>query len=125
MSSDDQTVTAPDGGTDPAPSGSTDDRLDALTDRVDKLAQAVAAMVPGSHAAAQQRTEDRLDRPSSVEDQVAAALQQADADRAEQERRARIDGDLTQVKTDLAQLREQPPRPPVPRRRTFLGWGHE
>ena len=125
MSTDDQTTTAPDGGTDPAPSGSTDDRLDALTDRVDKLAQAVAGLVPGSHAQAEQRTADRLDRPSSVEEQVAAALQQAQADQAEQERRARIDGQLSDVQTRLAELHEQPPKPPVPRRRTLLGWGQE
>jgi hypothetical protein len=120
MSDDEATTTAPDGGTGPGPDAP--DRLDRLEDKVGKLAEAVAALVPGTHAEAQDHTEDRLDRPSSVEEQVAHALAQARADDAKHEREAALHGDVQTVKDDLAKLREKPPAAPVPRRERLLGW---
>lgn len=117
---DDQTSPAPDGGTDPGPDAP--DRMDRIENKVDRLAEAVAALVPGTHAEAQDRTENRLDRPSSVEEQVQHALAQAQADQDKRDREAALHGDVQSVKDDLAKLREKPPAAPVPRRERLLGW---
>lgn len=50
------------------------ERYDALSARIDQLAAQIARIVPSSHAEAQGREERRLDRPSSVEDQVRRSL---------------------------------------------------
>lgn len=117
----DQDTTAPDGGTDPAgPDGG--DRLDRLESKVDRLADAVANLIPGSHAEATDRTEARLDRPSSVEEQVAHALRQAQEDQERRVKEARLAGDVQSVKDSVAALQEKPPAAPIPRREKLLGW---
>jgi hypothetical protein len=92
-------------------------KLDAILDKLGHL-------VPGSHAEAQQHTEERLDRPASVAEQVRAELARADA-----ERKAQADADADksereQMREQLAALREKPPDPPMPLRSRVLmkGW---
>lgn len=60
--------------TSPETSGGAPDRYDSLSARIDQLAAQVARIVPSSHAEAQGREETRLNRPSSVEDQVRRSL---------------------------------------------------
>lgn len=99
------------------------ERLDRVEDKLDKLADAVNRLLPGSHKEAEHRTEERLDRSSSIEEQVAAELEkrdrlareQADADAAKAERET--------TAQRLARLEERPPAPPRSRRTTLLGWG--
>jgi hypothetical protein len=103
--------------------GAQGDRLDRLEQRIETIAHAVERLLPGSHGEAQQRTEDRLDRPTDVQQQVRAELERRDRVAAEQaaadtERKERED-----LKTQVARLSEQPPQPPVPRRTRLLGWG--
>jgi flagellar motility protein MotE (MotC chaperone) len=98
-------------------------RLDRLEGKVDKLADMLAKLVPsGSHADAQARTERRLDRPSTVEEQVRAELAKARADqeRAEQEQAAKAEQET--VAQRLARLEEVKPEPPE-RRSTRVMWG--
>jgi len=103
--------------------GAGDDRLTRLEQRVEMIADAVNRLLPGSHGEAQQRTEERLDRPTDVQTAVRAELERRDRVAAEQaaadtERRERAD-----LATAVARLQEQPPAPPVPRRTRMLGWG--
>jgi len=94
--------------------------INALSAKVDKLAELVEKILPGSHDEAQTRTEEHLDRPSTVEEQVRAELARA----REEEQRAQADtADKEDVKTRLAKLEETPPAQPVPRRTRMLGWG--
>jgi len=92
--------------------------------KLDQIIGQLAKLLPGSHAEAQQRTEDRLDRPASVAEQVRAELARADA-----ERKAQTDADADksereQMREQLAALREKPPVPPMPLRSRILmkGW---
>ena len=98
-------------------------RLERLEQRVETIADAVNRLLPGSHGDAQQRTEDRLDRPTDVQTAVRAELDRrdraaADAAAAETERNER-----RTLAEQVARLSEQPPQPPVPRRTRLLGWG--
>lgn len=98
-------------------------RLDRLEQRIETIADAVNRLLPGSHADAQQRTEDRLSRPDDVQEQVRAELERRDkaaADKAaaDAERKERED-----LRTQVARLSEQPPQPQTPRRTKMLGWG--
>jgi aminoglycoside phosphotransferase family enzyme len=93
-------------------------KLDAILDKLGHL-------VPGSHAEAQQRTEDRLDRPASVAEQVRAELARAEQERAEQDAADADKSEREQMREQLAALREKPPVPPMPLRSRILmkGWG--
>jgi len=124
-----QTSAAADPPSDPGSSGSssTEDRLGHLETAVERIEAAIGRLVPGSHAEAQQRTEQRLDRGSSVAEQVRAELARAKeeetaaaatATAAETEQNER-----RQVAERLARLEEQPPAPPRSRRTVLLGWG--
>lgn len=102
----------------PAPAqhdGSTDERLT-------RIENALAALVPGSHAQAQAHTERRLDRPSTVAEQVQAELAKAREKQQREEAEAARASELAGLKQTVAQLAEKPPEPPV-RAVTRLMWG--
>ena len=104
----------------PAPEG---DRLTRLEQRPETIANALERLLPGSHAEAQQRTEDRLDRPTDVQSAVRAELDRRDRAAAEA---AAADSERSERRTlaeQVAKLQEQPPAPPVPKRTKLLGWG--
>jgi hypothetical protein len=90
---------------------------------LERIETALANLMPGSRAEARDQVEGRLDRPSSVQEQVRAELERA---RQEQERAAAEDADKADretVKQRLAKLEEMPPRQPVRRATRLLGWG--
>ena len=98
------------------------DRLAAVEDKLDRLAAAVARLVPGSHREAEQRTEDRLDRPSTVEEQVRAELAKRDRQAAEQKAADEAKSERESIREQLAKLQETAPAPPE-RRATRFMWG--
>lgn len=101
----------------------TDTRLARVESAVERIENTLARLVPTSHRQAEQRVEGRLDRPSSVEEQVRAELARA---KAEQEQAAAADADKAERETTaqrLAKLEERPPEPPVKRATKMLGWG--
>lgn len=105
------------------PEGSDHQRIARVESKVDQLISAVNKILPGSHAEAEQRTEERLDRGSTVEDQVRAELQRA---KQEQEAAEKADAEKREgesLKERLARLEEKPPAPPRSRRTALLGWG--
>ena len=113
-----------DGGQDHEHDGEQDDgRLDRLEQRIETIAEAVNRLLPGSRGEAQQRTEERLDRPTDVQAAVRAELERRDRTAAEQAAAATDRQEREDLKTQVARLSEQPPAPPVPRRTRLLGWG--
>jgi len=117
------TPPAPDSGAQQEPAGSVDQRLDRVESAVERLAGLVEKIVPGSHAEAQQRTETRLDRASSVQEEVRAELARAKQEQAAEAAAANEKSEREQMRADLAALREKPPAAPVARRTRLLGWG--
>lgn len=114
-----QETPAPAGGS----GGSDADRIGRVEQKVDRLAELVQKIVPGSHAEAQQRTEDRLNRPDDVAGQVRAELARA---RQEQDAAAaaeREKSEQQQLRETVRKLQETPPAAPTPRRTKLLGWG--
>lgn len=111
-------TTPPDGGETPIEQRV--DRLESgqqsLSDKLDEILSRLTGGGPAvSHDQAQQQTEDRLDRPSSVAEQV----------RAELARAAKEQNDVAERETiaqRLARLEETKPEPPQPRREKVM-WG--
>ena len=118
MADDEQPQTTGDEGGGP----DTGDRLGRLEDKVDRLADAVAGIVPATRGQAEQRTEHRLDRPSSVEEQVRAELARKDKAAAEKAEQDRLAAELAGVRDSVAALTEKRPAAPVPLREKILGW---
>lgn len=100
------------------------ERLGRLEDKVDKLAGLVARVLPGSHAEAQDRTEQHLDRGSSIEEAVQAELARRDKKAAEDQAAATAAAEKETLHQRLARLEEQPPQEPRSRlKRLAGGWG--
>lgn len=105
------------------PDGSTSERLGRVEAAVERIENALSRVLPGSHAEAQERTEERLDRPSSIEEQVRAELEKRDRQAAEQAAAEKEKADKETVAQRLARLEETPPAPPRLKRTALLGWG--
>jgi len=122
---DEQTGTAEDETGQAEHEGSQDDRLDRVENKLDQLTEAVAKLIPGSHAEAQQRTERRLDRPSRAEDVTRATVREELAKvKREDAEAAAGEAQQQSVADRLAKLEEQPPvqhRSPAKRFATH-GW---
>lgn len=73
----------------------------------------------GAHDDAGKLTQDRLAAPTTVEEQVAAALAAKD----KQAKEEGLHADVASVKQELAALKEQPPAPPERRVEKIMGWG--
>ena len=97
------------------------DRLDRLESKVDALAAAVGRLVPGIHKASTARVEARLDRPTTVEEQVQAELGRRDKEAKEKEWREGVDSRLAAAEAPKPPP-EQPPAPPIPLKQRILGW---
>jgi hypothetical protein len=90
--------------------------------RLDRLEAKLDQLLSSTHAKAEDHTGKRLDRPSTIEEQVRAELE-----RAEQERSAKAAADAAAAEQEtlaqrLARLEEKPPEQPAPRR-TRVMWG--
>jgi hypothetical protein len=109
-----------------------DDKPGALEDRVERLETGQSKILSkldellgtGSktHAAAQHHQEQRLDRPTTIEEQVRAELARKDA-----EAKAAADSDAEKserqtIKDQLAKLTEAKPAVPQPKRQRVM-WG--
>lgn len=94
------------------------DRLTRIEERLDTLAAAVSRLIPGSHKEAQQRTEERLDRPSTIEEKVREELARRDREAALKS----AQDEAQSLGQRVARLEEKPPEPPE-RRSTRVMWG--
>lgn len=109
------------------PPAGTEDRLDRLETDVSEvkgdIKQILAKLLPGNHAEAEHRTEEHLDRGSSLEDRVRAELARARKEDQDKTAADREKADAESMKERLARLEETPPAPPRSRRTALLGWG--
>ena len=99
----------------PAPAADVDARLG----RIEATLSALSGQL---HPAAQAHTERRLERPQRIEEQVEAALRQAEADRQAQADKADLAKFRTDTETALRELRETKPAQAV-RGLTKAMWG--
>lgn len=97
-------------------------RVDGLESKLDMILDRISGTEGQAHAAAQQHTEDRLDRPSSIADEIRQQL-------AEQQRQQRADAEkqgtsdrLAAVESSLAGMAEKVPEAPVRRVEKVMGW---
>ncbi len=115
------------------PEGDRLDKLEATQETqghaLERIEQALSRIVPGSHAEAQQRTEQRLDRGSSLAEQVKAELAKAKEDEAREAADAQAKdaekSEREEIRAAAAALREKPPAPPRNPLKTLAtkGWG--
>jgi uncharacterized protein (DUF342 family) len=97
------------------------DRLEPVVSRLETVVNKLTDLLPGSHAEAQRRTEEKLDRPSTIEEAMNAELDRRDKVKAD----AAMNEENAKLRDENAKLRETAPKPPVPRRTRLLGWGTE
>lgn len=97
-------------------------RVDGLDSKLDRLIDMFGAKRDEAHGVAQQHTEERLDRPSTVAEEIRAqfaALRASDEAAAA----ANADADWRKGVTEtLAGLTEQQPEPPQRRVEKLMGW---
>jgi hypothetical protein len=94
----------------------------ATGERLARIEATLAALVPTSHAQAQAHTEARLSRPDDVQQQVQAALRQADRDRTERESRDQAKQAAESLDARLKKLEETKPESVIRGIERFMGW---
>jgi hypothetical protein len=113
-----ETTSAPaDGGQD------LDERVGAVERAVERVEQAIARLVPSSREDSRERVESRLDRPSTIEEQVRAELGRAQSEQAGREQAQADKDERESISQRVSKLEERPPAPPVRRSTKLLGWG--
>jgi predicted metal-dependent hydrolase len=97
-------------------------RIDGINAKLDAVIGRLGGARDQAHAAAEQHTEERLDRPTSIAEEI---RQQLDAQKAADEKAAAERGQadrLAAVEQRIAGMAEQTPQPPQRRVEKFLGW---
>lgn len=92
----------------PEPASGGTDRYDTLSARIDQLAAQVARIVPGSHAEAERRESRRLDRPSSVEEQVRQSLHALRLEEEEAAHRKQTSDRLAALESAASERKRKP-----------------
>ena len=98
------------------------ERQDRLESKVDMILDKLGGARDTAHEHAQQHTEERLDRPTSIADEI---RQQLAAQRAKDEADAagRDTADrLGRMEVSVAELTEKVPEPPQRRIEKIMGW---
>ena len=97
-------------------------RIDAQDSKLDTILDKLGGITGQAHAAAQQHTEDRLDRPSTIAEEIRAQLEaQRTADEAAAEKRGSAER-LAAMEERLAGMQEKIPETPPRRVEKILGW---
>ena len=107
--------------TDPPETG-LEDRVERLETGQSKILSKLDEIIGGVHGKAEQRTEAKLDRPSSIEEQVRMELERKDREAAERAAKDADKGERETLAQRMAKLEEQAPVPPQPRRQRVT-WG--
>jgi regulator of replication initiation timing len=99
------------------------DRIDGVENKLELILSKLGGAKDQAHAAAQEHTEERLERPNTIAEQIRAQLadQQAAA-AAETEKRSQSDR-LAAVEERLTGMAEKPPEAPIGRVTRFM-WGN-
>jgi hypothetical protein len=97
-------------------------RMDGIESKLDALIDKLSGRKDQAHAAAEQHTEERLDRPSTIAEEIRAQLEaQRAAEAADAEKRSHADR-LAAVEEKVTGMTEKTPETP-PRRIERLLWG--
>jgi len=107
--------TAPEGGT-------LEDRVERLEGGQNRILSKLDELIGGVHQRAEAGTEQRLGRPSTVEEQVQAELARRDKEAAEKASRDEQASEVKTLRQRIAELAEKPPEQPQPRRQRVM-WG--
>ena len=94
----------------------------SITDKVDQILGIVGKGEHTAHDAAQKHEEAKLDRPSSVAEQVREQLDARDARERERQAAADRDGRLGTIEQALKDMTEKAPEVPARRVEKFMGW---
>ena len=102
---------------------------DDLTDRVERLETGQQSIIDkldellkSGHAKAEKHEEDKLDRPTTIAEQVRAELARAEEEKAAEQKRVEKEAEQETLAQRLARLEESPPVQPQPRRQRIM-WG--
>lgn len=98
------------------------DRMGHVESTLNELAALIRGGEGRARGAAQARTEQRLDQPTSVADEVRRQLEDRDRAAAEQAGRKSDADRLAAVETTVAELAEKPPEVPVRKIENLMGW---
>jgi hypothetical protein len=97
-------------------------RIDGLESKLDLLIDKLGGKKDDAHDAAQQHTEERLDRPSSIAEEIRAQLAAAKAaEAADAEKRGQADR-LAAVEAAVTGMAEKVPEAPQRRVEKLMGW---
>ena len=98
------------------------ERVSGVESKLDLILDKLSGAKDDAHAAAQQHTEDRLDRPSNIADEIRQQLaQQRAAEAADAEKRGQADR-IAAVEQSLAGMAEKTPEAPLRRVEKIMGW---
>jgi len=104
------------------PEGDLTDRVERLETGQQTITEKLDELLGITHARAEKQEEQRLDRPSTVAEQVRAELARAEEEKAAEQKRAEKEAEQETLAQRLARLEESPPVQPQPRRQRIM-WG--
>lgn len=97
-------------------------RVDAQDSKLDMILDKISGATSQAHAAAQQHTEDRLDRPSTVAEEIRKQLaDQRARDEADAEKRGQAER-VASLEAKVTGMAEQAPEPITRRVEKIMGW---
>jgi hypothetical protein len=98
------------------------DRVESLETGQSKILGKLDELIGGAHAKAEAHEERRLDRPSTVEEQVRAELERKDREAKTAAEKDAEKSERQSMQEALAKLTEVKPMQPQPRRQRIM-WG--
>jgi uncharacterized protein YjcR len=112
--------------TETSDASSVEDRVERLEDGQSRILGKLDELLGTGHAKAEQHTEQRLDRPSTIEEQVRSELAKAEAEKSAAAKADAEKAEHMSVAEQVAELRakltEQKPQRPQPKRERVM-WG--
>jgi hypothetical protein len=97
-------------------------RIDGIESKLDLLIDKLGGKKDEAHDAAQQHTEERLDRPSTIAEEIRAQLAKRDADAAKAASEQSHADRLAAVEATVTGMTEQVPEAPQRRVEKLMGW---
>jgi len=97
-------------------------RVDQLDSKLDRIIDLFGQRKDSVHEHAEQHTQERLDRPSTVAEEIRTQLAEARAKDQAAADKAAAEGRLGAVEANVAELREKKPEAPLRRVEKIMGW---
>jgi hypothetical protein len=97
-------------------------RIDAVESKLDLILDKLGGKKDEAHAAAEQHTEERLDRPSTIAEEIRAQLAKRDAEAAKAASERDQADRLAAIEARVTGMTEQVPEAPQRRVEKLMGW---